>query len=257
MMRFSPVMLSFAALLISIAFPLNSTPANAEERVAKVSDAFAEDLYEVRNVEGWTLRIHRRLNEIDEEKVLRAIVLLKIQLEEVVRLLPEETVAKLREVPLWFSPEYEGKGPSAEYHPSQRWLEENGRNPAMARSVEFTNVRIFDAEVRRMPNFALHELAHAYQDRFLTEEQDRMISAAFKEAVKSGKYQDVEIQDSEGQRHKGRAYALTNYNEYFAECTESYFVRNDIYPFNREEILVADPDFAKILPGLWGVPEEQ
>ena len=27
--------------------------------------------------------------------------------------------------------------------------------------VLFTNVRIFEEETRRMPNFALHELAHA------------------------------------------------------------------------------------------------
>jgi len=37
----------------------------------------------------------------------------------------------------------------------------------MAQCVEFTNIRIFDAECRRMPVFALHELAHAYHHRVL------------------------------------------------------------------------------------------
>lgn len=37
----------------------------------------------------------------------------------------------------------------------------------MAKGVEFTAIRNFEREMNRMPNFALHELAHAYHDRVL------------------------------------------------------------------------------------------
>ena len=37
----------------------------------------------------------------------------------------------------------------------------------MGKGVEFSNVESFEDDTRRMPNFALHELAHAYHNRFL------------------------------------------------------------------------------------------
>ena len=76
-------------------------------------------------------------------------------------------MTELRKVPLWFSPEYPGVKPRAEYHPGAGWLRGNGRNPAMVKGVEFTDVRDFEKEMNRMPNFALHELAHGYHDRVL------------------------------------------------------------------------------------------
>ena len=37
----------------------------------------------------------------------------------------------------------------------------------MVHGVEFTDIPDFESETRRMPNFTLHELAHAYHDRVL------------------------------------------------------------------------------------------
>ena len=81
---------------------------------------------------------------------------------------PPAAVAELRLVPLYFSPEYPGVPPRAEFHPDAGWLRDHGRNPAMAKGVQFTNIPNFEAETRRMPNFALHELAHAYHDQVLS-----------------------------------------------------------------------------------------
>jgi len=67
----------------------------------------------------------------------------------------------LREVTLWFSPEYPGADPRAEYHPGAGWLRDNGRDPVMAKGAEFTDVRNFEAEMKRMPNFTLREMAPA------------------------------------------------------------------------------------------------
>jgi hypothetical protein len=41
--------------------------------------------------------------------------------------------------------------------------------------------------------------------------------------------------------------------EYFAECTESYFCRNDFFPFTRDELKQHNPEMFGLLEKLWGV----
>ena len=40
---------------------------------------------------------------------------------------------------------------------------------------------------------------------------------------------------------KVRHYALTDHKEFFAEMSESYFGSNDFFPFNRAELMTAEP----------------
>ena len=147
-------------------------------------------------------------------------------------------------MPLWVSPEYPGVKPRAEFHPDAGWLRDHGRDPAMAKSVEFTNVRIFEAETRRMPNFALHELAHAYHDRVLAKGfANPEVKAAYERAKASGKYDRVERRHGNGQPNTfERAYAMTNPMEFFAEASEAFFSRNDFFPFMRDELKQHDPE---------------
>ena len=206
----------------------------------------------VRLIEGWTLHVNVKLFEMDAPALEKALQLLRAQLDEIVRVVPAQAVAELRNVPLWINPEYPKVQPRAEFHPGADWLRENGRDPVMAMGVEFTNVRIFEAETRRMPNFALHELAHAYHDRVLGFENAE-IEAAFQHAKATGKYEQVLRLDSAGRKRLDKAYAMTNAKEYFAECTEAYFTRNDFFPFTREELKQHDPEMFALLEKLWGV----
>jgi hypothetical protein len=155
-------------------------------------------------------------------------VLLTAQLEGIVRTVPKAAVVELQKVPLWVSPEYPGTPPRAEYHPNAGWLRSHGRDPAMARGVEFTNVRIFEAETKRMPVFALHELAHAYHDRVLGFDEPR-IKAAYERARAGGTYDKVGRRDARGRVTTERAYAMTDHKEYFAETTEAFFGTNDFF----------------------------
>ncbi len=208
-------------------------------------------------ISGWTVHIREELLK-DESKAAtsKALNLLEKQLDEIVKVIPASAVAELRKVPLWFSPEYPGVAPKAEYHPDAGWLKENSRDTAMARGVEFTNVRIFERETARMPNFALHELAHAYHDRFLPDGfANAEIAAAFENAKAKGLYENVERTFGDGRTSKERAYAMTNPMEYFAECTESYFVKNDFYPFDREALKKHDRRMTELLKKLWGDPQ--
>jgi len=156
---------------------------------------------------------------------------------------------------LWFSPEYPGVKPKAEYHPGAGWLREHGRDPAMVKGIEFTDVRNFEAETRRMPNFTLHELAHAYHDRVLARGFDNAeIKAAYERAKASKTYDKVDRWFGNGRPNKfERAYGMTDPMEYFAETTEAFFSRNDFFPFNRAELKQHDPDMDQLLAKLWGV----
>jgi arylsulfatase A len=216
--------------------------------------ANGDALRETRKLAGWTVHISRALIATNAAATVRALELLQAQLQEIVRVVPAEAVAELQKVPLYFSPEYPNTPPRAEFHPDAGWLRKHGRDPVMAKGVEFTNVRIFEAETRRMPNFALHELAHAYHNRCLPEGFDNpQIKAAYERAKASGKYDRVERQDSEGRKRLDRAYALTDPQEYFAEDTEAYFSRNDFYPYTRDELKQHDPEMFALLGKLWQV----
>lgn len=211
--------------------------------------------YQTNNVEGWTVLVNERLLAEEKAATGKALEILRGQLKEIVRVVPAPAVAKLREVTLWFSPEYPGVKPKAEYHPGAGWLRDNGRNPAMVRGIEFTDIRNFEAEARRMPNFTLHELAHAYHHRVLPNGfENAEIKAAFKRAKAAKSYDKVERWLGNGKPNTfERAYAMTNPQEYFAETTEAYFTRNDFFPFTRDELKRHDPEMEQLVGRLWGV----
>ena len=252
------VLYSYSCLCLSCVW---SAPAWAEDggeatgnQVAVAADGAPTESsqpdYQQREVAGWQVWVSRQLLDEQSENTARALALMEGQLEQLVKLLPEGVVAELKKVPLWVSPEYAKVSPKAEYHPSGDWLKRNGRNPAMAKAVEFTNVRIFDRECKRMPMLVLHELAHAYHDRVLGNNHAG-IKAAYERAKAAGSYDNVEQRFGDGRSKKVRAYAISNPQEYFAECSEAFWGVNDFYPFNRQELKELDPTMFALLEQLW------
>jgi Mlc titration factor MtfA (ptsG expression regulator) len=213
--------------------------------------------FQTNSVEGWRVLVNERLLGDGKAATEKALALLRAQLQEIVRVVPAPAVAKLREVPLWFSPEYPGVKPTAEYHPGADWLREHGRDPGMAKGVEFTDVKNFEAETKRMPNFTLHELAHGYHDRVLPGGFDNaQIKAAYERAKASKSYDNVERWYGNGRPNtQEKAYAMSNPMEYFAETTEAFFSRNDFFPFTREELKQHDPEMFALLEKLWNSAE--
>lgn len=207
-----------------------------------------------RDIVGWRLFIANDLMEKSPEETEAALALLKAQLEEILRVVPAEAVQELKKVPLYFSRPYEGTSPKAEYHPGRQWLINNGRDPVMTKGVEFTNIEIFERETRRMPNFALHELAHAYHDRVLPKGHNNdEVRRLYEKAKDAGLYNNVARKDADGNVTHGLAYAISNPAEYFAETTEAYFSTNDFFPFIRQELKRHDPEMDELLGRLWGV----
>lgn len=200
--------------------------------------------YEAEAAGKWTVRVERSLADHPRRAV--AVELLKRKLEEVEKLLPAAAVAELVKVPVWLSREVAA---GACYHPSVEWLRENGRVVEMARAIEIQNVDHFIDWSPTQPMMVLHELAHAWQDRVLEDGNGNAeIAKAYQVAKDSGIYQKVRHKDGSTRR----AYAMTNAMEYFAECSEAFFGRNDFEPFDREELEKFDPAGARMVREMWG-----
>jgi len=242
MIKTPGILLLVGVVAISAAHRATVNPAMAQKATRSATAAGHQTL----SIEGWTVHVSDRLLEAQPDATEKAVTLLRQQLQVILQRVPAQPLKFLRSVPLWFSPVYPDVPPKAEYHPSGQWLREHGRNPAMAKSIEFTNVGIFAREVRRMPVFVLHELAHAYHDQVLGFDQPE-IAAAYQHAVDARLYDAV--QRSNGKIE--RAYALTNAKEYFAETTEAFFGQNDFYPFNHAELERHDPRMFRLLEGVW------
>jgi hypothetical protein len=203
------------------------------------------DGYERRFVQGFTILVHRDV--LSRDKVADAALReMEKQLGDVNCVLREKALARLRRVTIWVEWEKKKHG-AAEYHPSARWLRQNGYDPRKVHSIEISNARNFVTWSRRdQPSMILHELAHAYHFQVLGSDHAG-IEAAYRQAVERKLYDSV-AHVAGGKR---KAYALTNSREYFAEITEAYFGRNDFFPFTRDELRRHDPAGFRLLEEVW------
>ena len=79
-----------------------------------------------------------------------------------------------------------------------------------------------------MPVVILHELAHAFHDQVLGFDNAELVGL-YRDAKAGGSYDKVERFRGPGRGTSvERAYAMTTPQEYFAEGTEAYFLRNDL-----------------------------
>lgn len=204
--------------------------------------------YESREIEGWTILVHRDLLA-DEPLAESTLELLRFQLFQIPRVVPAAAVEKLRTVKIWVERD-EPHHPCMAYHPDPGWLRDHDMNPEKARSVEIAGARKFLTWTRQQPWMVLHELAHAYHHQFLQDGfQNDEVRTAHRLGVEEGRYGEV-LYVNGGQRAH---YAATNPMEYFAEATESYFGTNDFFPFVRSEFQRHDPRGFALVGKLWGV----
>lgn len=213
--------------------------AHAEPAPLSASD------YGTRKIEGWTVRVEKSLDS--HPRKAEAITLLKTKLQTIAGVVPPSALPKLRKVTLWLS---RNSARGAAYHPSADWLKANGRVVEMERCIEIQNIDDFIDWSDEQPMMMLHELAHAWHHQIAADSyENAAIRDAFEAAEASGKYEAVRYHDGQVRRH----YALTNRMEYFAECTEAYFGKNDFQPFKRKALKSFDPQGYRMVRSLWGL----
>ena len=232
-----------AALCAALPLPAQDEPGTTSGRRSGTLPA-AE--YRPRPLRGFDVRVHPALLEGEHAEVGgRALDALARDLGDVLDQTPAARHGFLRSVPLFLGVA-DPVAPCACYHPSARWLERNGFDPAKARAVEITSARTYVDWRRHQPSMVLHELAHALHDQRLRPEQPRLEAALA--AVRARGVYDRTLRWSGAE---DRHYALNNVDEYFAETTEALFGVNDFHPFVRAELLEVDPRGAALVRALW------
>lgn len=202
----------------------------------------------VRKIEGWTVRVDDRLlREPDAALGTRALRFLEGKLSDVKVVLPQDKVKTLQSVTIVLDLTHGKLGPM-QYHPSAGWLKANGYSIDLAKCVHIPRAADLPTKrnINEQPWVILHELAHAYHDQVLGFDEPR-IKEAYEKYKKSGRGEKALLYNGKRVRH----YALTNHKEFFAEMTEAYFGVNDFFPFNRAELIEAEPEIHELLQLVW------
>lgn len=202
-----------------------------------------------RVIEGWAVRVDDRLlaernRELGEE-ILRS---LESRLSDVGAVVRPAVLKKLRDVTIVVDMNHGDLVPM-QYHPSAEWLANNGYDEGLARCVHIpvADELLEPRQINVQPWCVLHELAHAYHDQVLGFDEARILEA-FADYKASGHGDAALLVTGERVRH----YGLTDHKEFFAEMTEAYFGTNDFFPFNRGELMEAEPGIHKLMETIWG-----
>ncbi|HIK82453.1 MAG TPA: metallopeptidase [Planctomycetes bacterium] len=201
-----------------------------------------------RIVEGWTVRVEKKL--LDQDPILadQALSLIEMQLRDLVWVLPPKRIEELRRVKIVIDLDRPGiRG--LQYHPDLNWLKKGGHSLYLHKVVHIPQARSY-VNLKKsnvQPWVMLHEMAHAWHDQIITF-KDPEILAAFHSAVESKKYEEVLHMNGRLRRH----YSLTDHKEYFAEGTEAFVGTNDFFPFVRPELKQHDPELHSLLQKIWG-----
>ncbi len=207
-----------------------------------------------RKIEGWTVRVDDRLLQPPNEQLgQQAIKALEAKLSDINVVVAPDKLEKLHAITIVLDLSH-GKLTAMQYHPDVDWLQENGYDRKLHRCVHIPVAAelLEPRQINVQPWCVLHELAHAYHDQVLGFDEAR-IRDAYQRYKKSGHGDSVLLITGERVRH----YALTDYKEFFAEMTEAYFGTNDFFPFNRAELMTAEPEIYRLLETIWGPVETE
>ncbi|MEO0018938.1 MAG: hypothetical protein RLZZ522_2221 [Verrucomicrobiota bacterium] len=202
-----------------------------------------------RVIEGWTVRIDDRLLQPPNvelgQRILKALEARLSNINAVVR---PHCLAKLHSVKIVLDMAH-GELKPMQYHSEVDWLSENGYAADLVNCVHIpvAPALIEPRQINTQPWCVLHELAHAYHDQVLGFDEARIRDAHTKFKA-SGHGDAALLITGERVRH----YGLTNQMEFFSEMTEAYFGTNDFFPFNRGELITAEPEIYELMKTLWG-----
>ncbi len=201
--------------------------------------------YNKESIQGFTVLFNKELQKYPKEyQEMHAE--LTSQLTAIVQVVPSKPLVALKKVKIWVEWKHEKNG-AAEFHPSKQWLIEHNYNPEKAGCIEIANTNNFVQWSRgEQPWMILHELAHSYHFLILGENFSA-IQNAYENALNKLLYTSVAYIKG----GKQRAYALNNNKEYFAELSESYFGKNDFFPFTKAELEKYDPIGYKLMEEVW------
>jgi hypothetical protein len=237
--------------------PVKSAP----DKKKKLKGPFARDGYEDRPIEGFTVRLHEKVldHENDAEYKRKPLDVLELELNTITRSATRREVEALRKVPIWVEwddkddPDW-GKAVAKYYGVKGNafiWTLAKGKHPAKAKCIEIISLKSLTREhqpgVKLERCVILHEMAHAVQFELCGPDNPR-IKDAYKQAMERKLYDKAK--DVNGREIK--PYARTNEREYFAELSCAYLNKLHYFPFDREHLKEHDPTGYKMMEDTWG-----
>jgi len=207
--------------------------------------------YILKTIEGREVYVGEIALNSHAKKTQQALDLLKTNLQEIDQMAMSKTAKDaLKSVNIFVEWEREKRG-AAVYHPNAEWLAKNGWQAEKHETVNIVNISNFiNWTSANQPYMVLHELAHAYHNKVLGDENSEVLNA-FSQAIESGIYDKVAYFNGIDTNTRKKAYATANVQEYFAEVTEAYFGKNDFFPFNRKELKDHDPAGYAVVEKVW------
>ncbi len=201
------------------------------------------------NMQGWKVRVDDRLLQAPHQELgVRILKSLDARLTHITAVVGEPYLAKLQGFTIVLDMSH-GKLVPMQYHPGVEWLRDNGYAADLVKCVHIpvAAALLEPRQINVQPWCVLHELVHAYHDQVLGFDEPRVL-AAFNRYKASGHGDAALLITGERVRH----YGLTDHKEFLAEMTEAYFGSNDFFPFNRGELMTAEPEIYQLMQTLWG-----
>jgi len=198
--------------------------------------------FTIHEIEGFKVYVNKALLGDGEhaETGAEALKMLKRDLAQVKTWIADPALKEVLKAPIWMEVDStngpHGRTPVFHYHPGMDWLVKMDFNPEKHQCVEFSRAESYVRAGNRSVQIMLHELAHAYHDRFLGFDHKETL-AAYKKAV------DEEL-------YGKRSSKTSDHKEYFAILSVEYFNCPEI----REKLKEQDPRMFKVLAEVWGKP---
>lgn len=212
-----------------------------------ITKEFAEkNGYRLENIEGWNVLMSKDLLANHAGTAEQLHELIERKLKDIVAVVPAKPLAYIRTIPIYVDYDLGLTNPT--FHGGPDWLVQHHINPILAYSLSLSPASAVLGWSQDQPWMILHELSHSYHWGVLGFDNPS-IKQAYQHALNTGLY--VSVLDVHGTRV--RAYALTNEREYFAECSEAFFGKNDFYPFVRSEFKAYDPVGYEAVKKSWGL----
>ncbi|HAM73273.1 MAG TPA: hypothetical protein DCM86_16690, partial [Verrucomicrobiales bacterium] len=197
--------------------------------------------YACRRIAGWSVLTEEEMHVKDPELTRKALARIEAKLNEVHRLLPTHTLARLQKVPIFLlygeEASHGGKADGAQYFPPLAPDQTRTLDPRMGGAVVIYSAKHFS----EMTDFGalkvlVHELSHAWHLTQWSHNKPE-INSAYQAAMVRGLYHNVRTSNG---KSLPEAYAAANQLEYFAELSCIWFCGNDYFPFDGGDLRLYD-----------------
>ncbi len=215
------------------------------------TDTHIVEGYQRVTVVGYTVMVEDDL--IDDQSLYNSVMAkLENDLNYMIEVVPAKAIEATKTTKIWMDYDSEtiggvgGKG--ACYYQSAGYLVRFNQEIAKVHGIEVFDAKEYLTWKGIVGSVIIHEFAHSYHFRALTDLEDGDVWAAYAGALLKEKYNKVEFRY---QPELVKAYAMTNRYEYFAELSEAYFKLNNYYPHTAAELKEFDPIGFELMEQMW------